>query len=343
MQAIAMVQHKRANWRIWISRLSRAGIILIAFATLGTLVFELALRLCYRLPAVERYFSSAENSAGYGLRESQQYEYLHNGRRITVTTDADGRRVVPNAPAQAQRTLYVIGDSQVFGWGLSDDESIPARLQQQLGDGWHVINLGVPGYGPFQYAEQLARVPNDGVALVILTETNDFQDSFFYRPPLISRCGYLVSRSWLGEKMPCFLLSSYALAKFAELRVRLSGKLPVPLGYSPSGQPAAKVLQYRIENLFRGATGNKHPHVIFASIPWDAAVDAGRLPNYEPVLSEARRFVELPDESKIDQEFQRHPSPGELFQKNDSHLSPLGAELMAEKLAPAILSASQTK
>jgi hypothetical protein len=343
MQAIAKAQRKRANWRIWLSRLSRAGIILVALLTLGTLTFEAGLRLYYRLPAVERYFAPAENSAGYGLRASQQYEYLHNGRRVTVTTDADGRRVVPNAPAQAQRTLYVIGDSQVFGWGLSDDESIPARLQRQLGEGWHVINLGVPGYGPFQYAEQLAKVPNDGLALVILTETNDFQDSFFYRPPLISRCGYLVTRSWLGERMPCFLLSSYALAKFAELRVRLAGNLPVPLGYSPNGQSAAKVLQYRIENLFRGAAGSKRGHVIFASIPWDAAVDAGRLLNYEPALSEARRFVELPDDCKIEREFQQHPNPGELFQKNDSHLSPAGAELMAEKLAPAILSASQAK
>src|SRR5436305_9913212 len=109
-------------------RLARKGVVLLLLAAVGLLVCEVALRLYYRLPLVERYFAPAGNSAGYGLAASQSYEYLHNGRRVTVTTDAEGHRVVPGAPNAAPHTLYVIGDSQAFGWGLSDAETVPARL-----------------------------------------------------------------------------------------------------------------------------------------------------------------------------------------------------------------------
>ncbi|MBI3444155.1 MAG: hypothetical protein HY055_02015 [Magnetospirillum sp.] len=71
-----------------------------------------------------------------------------------VTSDAQGRRVVPAAPAQAPRRLLVLGDSQTFGHGISDGESWPNRLQERLirrGAAVQVLNYAIPGTNIDQY------------------------------------------------------------------------------------------------------------------------------------------------------------------------------------------------
>ena len=329
----------RRGGKSHLRRVARKGIVLLGLTVAVVLVCEAALRFYYRLPLVERYFAPAGNSAGYGLAASRSYEYLHNGRRVSVTTDADGHRVVPGAPADAPHTLYVVGDSQAFGWGLTDSETVPARLQQRLGAEWRVVNLGVPGYGPHAYAEQLAKL-DGGIALVLQTEANDIRDAHYPRPQAFSRCGYLVSRTWLGEETPCFMLSSYALVKLTEIRIKLASELPAPLGYNPNLRIAAGVLRYRIDNLYRSALEVGHIRALFTAIPWDAAVNSARLPNYEPVLSQPQRLVSLPDDCALGEAFLTHPRAGELFQEGDSHLSPLGADFAAERLTPFIINAA---
>jgi hypothetical protein len=63
--------------------------------------------------------------------------------------------------------VFVIGDSQVFGWGLADAETIPARSQARVGPRCRFVNLGVPGYGPFAYADALRKLPEGASALVV--------------------------------------------------------------------------------------------------------------------------------------------------------------------------------
>jgi hypothetical protein len=321
-------------------RFRRASLALgIGFVLLIVLLLllELVLRIYYRQPLVERYFSPAENISQYGLAKSSRFEYVHDGRTVAVSIDSEGRRIVPGAPEQAATTLYVIGDSQAFGWGLNDSESIPARLQHRLGPEWRIVNLGVPGYGPFQYAEELSQIPDGAMALVIQTEANDMQDALVPRAPIFSRCGYLVPRGWMGRLTPCFLLSSYTLATVLDIRNKVGGQLGVPVGFNPHAQVAAKVLSYRIENLYRSAVENKSLRVVFTAIPWDAEIDTRRLSSYRPVLSQAHRFAELRDDCGLDGDFLREPQRQALFQNGDSHLSATGADFVAEKLAPAIL------
>ncbi|EME71474.1 hypothetical protein H261_03658 [Paramagnetospirillum caucaseum] len=77
---------------------------------------------------------------------------------VPATADASGARVVPAAPAEAPRRLLVIGDSQTFGHGLSDQDSWPNRLQEDLNrreQPVKVVNLAVPAINIDQY---LARI-----------------------------------------------------------------------------------------------------------------------------------------------------------------------------------------
>jgi len=308
----------------------------LGFVLLLTLCSEVALRAFYPHPLVERYFRPARNSAGYRLSRNEKYQFFHNGRLINVETDDTGHRVVPGAPSDATCQIFVIGDSQVFGWGLTNEETIPARIQQKLGSKCRVINLGVPGYGPIAYAEQMRYLPQGAIAVVVQTEANDLQDAAIVHSAMTSRCGYLVSPAFFGQHLPCFVLSSYSLAKAIEIKVSIDPTLPTPVGFNPDTEAAARVLQYRVRNLYAEALNAQSNPTIFAVIPWDAAIQAARLTNYEPLLKYPKRLVDLPETSNLDAAFRSYSKPDELFQANDSHVSPVGADLVARVLEPQI-------
>jgi hypothetical protein len=331
---LSVAQSRSAAARTRVRTIARRTAILLLALLAILILVEIGMRMYYRLPIVERYFASSANRSGYSLMKSIRYEYLHDGRRVLVTTDGDGHRIVPSAPATAMQELYVIGDSQVFGWGLTNSETLPERLQRELGSGWRVVNAGVPGYGPFAYSEELEKIPPSAMALVVQTEANDFQDAFVVRPPLAARCGYLLSRTPLGDHVPCFLLESLVFAKLAEFRVRAGAKLPVPLGYNPHTQVAARVLRYRIDSLY--ARSAPVGRTLYASIPWDASLSPRRLANYAPTLTHPQRLLELPDDCHLERVFQAYPDPDRLFREIDSHLSAQGARVAAARLAVTI-------
>ena len=80
---------------------------------------------------------------------------------VPSTINASGYRGVEGRPGRFPgfRILF-IGDSIAFGWGLSDAETIPARLQDLLDQGtgtFQALNFGVPGYDIVQEAAVLER------------------------------------------------------------------------------------------------------------------------------------------------------------------------------------------
>lgn len=88
--------------------------------------------------------------------------------------------------------ILVLGDSFVFGWGVGDDETLPAQLQAVLNAGvdypLHVINLGIPAYSPGRSAALLEKqglALDPDVVLLVVTESNDVMDDLkFARDPL---------------------------------------------------------------------------------------------------------------------------------------------------------------
>lgn len=67
--------------------------------------------------------------------------------RQTYHFDAAAARVTPAAPAGADTYLFM-GDSFIFGQGLSDGETLASQFAKLNGQRGHAVNLGVPGYGP---------------------------------------------------------------------------------------------------------------------------------------------------------------------------------------------------
>ena len=72
-------------------------------------------------------------------------------RAWRVHTSPDGFRDRPLAERpEGETRVLAAGDSSTFGWGVEDDETWPAVLEGELGDGWQVLNLAVPGYSALQ-------------------------------------------------------------------------------------------------------------------------------------------------------------------------------------------------
>ena len=60
-----------------------------------------------------------------------------------------GPETTQNKPA-GKRRILVLGDSTVYGHGVSNNEVFPQQLSQQIGDDIEVINMGAPGYSTAQ-------------------------------------------------------------------------------------------------------------------------------------------------------------------------------------------------
>jgi hypothetical protein len=102
-------------------------------------------------------------------------------RGRTVTHNSHGNRG-PEAAFEKPpgvRRVVVVGDSQAWGYGVGDEDTIPAQLSRALNDGggarYEVLNLGVGGYGTDQaflkYLAQGRRYSPD--AVVLTTFKND--------------------------------------------------------------------------------------------------------------------------------------------------------------------------
>lgn len=86
----------------------------------------------YEIGAQARHFTISHNSLGW------------RGREISLRKQADVKRVV------------VLGGSTTYCSGVSNNETWPFFLEQRLGSGWEILNLGVPGYTTVEHLIQTA-------------------------------------------------------------------------------------------------------------------------------------------------------------------------------------------
>ncbi len=91
----------------------------------------------------------------------------------TVHINAEGYRGADWGPPQPGE-IVVVGDSQVFGLGVNDDETASAVLAREAG--LPVRNAGVPTYGPVEYLAvigELLAARHPAVVVLVLNFSND--------------------------------------------------------------------------------------------------------------------------------------------------------------------------
>lgn len=313
--------------------LRRVSVFLASTVTL-VLAVELVLLLLSRgVDHLPGYFAPSDDGS-FSLAAGSSSQYWHSGRIVRVTIGADGTRLVPSAPQTAPVTLHIVGDSQVFGWGLSDEETLPERLQQMLGPEVRLVNHGKPGLGPLGYLRKLAALPLNDPVIVVLTEMNDYQDSYSAVPTVTHHCGFIVRPDGIGPRVPCFVLRSQVTSLLMDLRNWvMAERTPLPLGFNPYSEISARVLCRRVENNLLSFLERRAGAAALVIIPWEAELLPSRLAAYAPRLDEAVAHTRLPGGTILHAAFAQEPEAGALFQQNDHHISAEGARRIAAVLA----------
>ncbi len=91
--------------------------------------------------------------ARLGWRNIPNWKSKTNGQTISINSLGLRDREYSHAKPEGVRRILVLGDSYVWGYGVSNDEIFTELLEEQLADlnkNWEVLNSGVSGWGTDQ-------------------------------------------------------------------------------------------------------------------------------------------------------------------------------------------------
>lgn len=155
-----------------------AGQVLLGLLLgLGAAEYTFAKRDDGAFPHVNFYVSDA--LLGVRLEPGATMRFrLHDNPVSSISVNAQGYRGAdwPDPPAAGERSdaILVVGDSQVFGLGVNDDETASAQLAARTGR--PVLNAGVPTYGPLEYlaiTQELLQERRPQTVVYVLNFLND--------------------------------------------------------------------------------------------------------------------------------------------------------------------------
>ena len=156
----------------WFSRLTATVSGLLVGMLLTEILF--AARDRFSFPHLNLYLP--DEALGVRLIPSSRERISFGGNPVsTVHVNGLGYRGSEWSSPPPQGEILVVGDSQVFGLGVEDHETHPARLAAHTGR--PVLNGGVPTYGPREYlaaAEEILST-RDGIdtLVVVFNFSND--------------------------------------------------------------------------------------------------------------------------------------------------------------------------
>ncbi len=122
--------------------------------------------------------------ATYGVRldaDAQTATRSREGRVTDVRINAQGFRGEDWTPAETDELVpgrvLLLGDSQVFGYGVDERDSLIGQLPAVLGAGFEVLDAAVPTWGPPEYSrvvDELAPTYRPEVVVFVANVANDW-------------------------------------------------------------------------------------------------------------------------------------------------------------------------
>ncbi|MCB9788522.1 MAG: hypothetical protein H6744_17710 [Deltaproteobacteria bacterium] len=320
----------------------------------------------------------ADADQGVRLAPGASTRTVSRGGRVTpVRINAQGFRgddwaPAPSAAPVAGRVL-LLGDSQVFGYGVDEADALAAALTRALPPGAEVLNAAVPTWGPPEYLRALAELaPVYRPETVVFTANvaNDWtevhvpnarrttaRDGFAaYQLHGAEAVTEFPGRAWLFGRSHLFLAVRRLLAATTAERPpepaaaarRLLADLPRLS--RPDGPHRSRLTAPLLAA--RELCRPLGCRVVLLALPLDLQIHPGEWAKYhgapfdlaptevllDHLLSDARRA----DVPALDlRPVLRAASPG-AFLPDDYHLSPAGHAAVASALAPLIASLAST-
>ena len=216
-------------------------LVLLALAVSAGMI-EIAARLFVAVPKPYALTANAyvHDRRGFWTITPGLETELDNGADFTgrpVNVDEIGARILPcQEGAAAERRVFLVGDSQTFGWGLADGETWAAGLQCALAERqpgrFRVYDLGVPGTQADQYwargRAQVAAAVRPGDVVVISPTWNDLIT--FY----------------MGKKFVDAALAEVGLARAANNGVKPAESVPPADAAAAAAGPALQLTEPRV-------------------------------------------------------------------------------------------------
>ena len=283
-------------------------------------------------------FQATPSALSYALLPSVSSPVRQLGRTLSVSTDQFGHRLTPGAPSAAPITLHLVGDSQVFGWGLSDDETLSFQLQKHLGQGVRVVNHGVAGYGPNEYLVVLKSIPTSEPVIVVFTEENDGGDAYKLAKQTSVACGFMSSFEQEGP-IQCALMHSRLIQNlFVGLNQMNHRYHMTPVGFSDHSKVAGRVIHAGVAQRLSEQAAQRTGETLNTVVPWKGRFSDGWRTLYAPPPVADPRTLPTPFPDSLDTVhwFAAHADAESLYLVGDTHLSPAGTNLLADLIASRV-------
>jgi len=292
-----------------------------------------------------------DDAVVYELRPGTRGRYLGHELRINSLGMRDEERARRKPPG-SHRSL-VLGDSEVFGWGVAQNEAFPAVLERLLQERhpertFEVLNAGVPGYNSVQEV-RVFELRADELApdLVLINYVDNDMDlpNFLSLPPDV----WSLRRSFAVE------LVSRRISLMRGWHVAPGGMVGVPV--DPADR--YRLPEERIPERFRPLQGWENMLAAYrrlARLARERGIPVVLVFNWEDyglrILGEtddvlpphARKLAELCEregylvvdpQDRVMRHLQRHGLAQDVlwYEPDDRHSSPLRHRLVAEEIA----------
>ncbi|NOQ72969.1 MAG: hypothetical protein GQ574_13250 [Crocinitomix sp.] len=155
----------------------------IYYPLLTFVCFELALLILgyrryqtvdYQVDMQPEYAYLADDSLGIALKPGDFSITLNNVVHFDATHTNESMRYTPRMASDSiQKNISFLGCSFTYGYGVNDNETFVAELQQENPQ-WFLQNQGVIGYGTVQSLLQLQTIIDQGETEAVLLNFSSF-------------------------------------------------------------------------------------------------------------------------------------------------------------------------